>query len=47
MRSSLYRVSQEGRSVFWEVIISVILNKLTRIAKCIDVDSGIFKNVLN
>jgi hypothetical protein len=70
----VYRVSREERSVFWEVIVSVILSKkvymymcpiprdlrdravslyrvatrhvLTRVAKCIDVDSGIFENVL-
>jgi hypothetical protein len=25
--SALYRVSQEGRSIFWEVIVSVILSE--------------------
>jgi hypothetical protein len=72
---NLYRVSQEGRSIFWEVIVSVTLSKkvymymcpipngfrdsaislyrgatrhvLTRVAKCIDVDGGIFENVLH
>jgi hypothetical protein len=67
-------VSQEERSIFWEVTVSVILRKevymymcpipngfrnksislyrqatrhvLTRVAKCIDVDGGIFENVL-
>jgi hypothetical protein len=75
-------MSQEKRSIFWEVIVSVILSKkknliistvligtvseiqllhctvhctlyrratrhvLTRVAKCIDVDGGIFENVL-
>jgi hypothetical protein len=77
----IYRVSQEERSVFWEVTVTVILHKkkkkkcmymcpipnspgdraisprctiyrqatchvLTRVAKCIDVDGGIFENVL-
>jgi hypothetical protein len=80
----LYRMSQDERSVFWKVVISVILSKklytymcsipngfrdramdvivrkkqrqdllsratrhvLTRVAKCIDVDGGIFENVL-
>jgi hypothetical protein len=65
-----YRVSQEERSIFWDVIVSAILSKivyiymcpipkgfrdraislyrratrhvLTRVAKCIDVDGGIF-----
>jgi hypothetical protein len=66
------QVSQEERSVFWEVIVSIILSKnvyvrvlfrtvselelllyrwatchvLTRAAKCINVDRGIFENVL-
>jgi hypothetical protein len=72
--SYVYRVSQEERSIFWKVTVSVILSKkvymymcripngfqdkaislyrratrhvLTRVAKCIDVDGGIFKNVL-
>jgi hypothetical protein len=71
-------MSQEERSIFWEVIVSVILSKklymymcpipngfperavslhstlyrratrhvLTRVAKCVDVDGGIFDNVL-
>jgi hypothetical protein len=80
---SVYRMPQEERSIFWEVIVSVILSKklymyvcpipngfrdraismystvlyctlyrratrhvLTRLAKCIDVDGGIFENVL-
>jgi hypothetical protein len=77
---SLHRMSQEERSVFWEVIVSAILSKscictcvlfrtvselelfhctvhctlyrrathhvFTRVAKCIDVDGGIFENVL-
>jgi hypothetical protein len=70
-------MSQEERSIFWEVIISVIISKmaytymcpipngfqdgaislystlyrkakrhvLTRVAKCIKVDGGIFENV--
>jgi hypothetical protein len=74
----IYSVSQEEWSIFWEVIVSVILSKkvymhmcpipngfrdrasslystlyrratrhvLTRVAKCIDVDGGIFENVL-
>jgi hypothetical protein len=76
--SYVYRVSQEERSIFWEVIVSVILSKnlymymchvpngfrdraislcsalcrratrhvLRRVAKCIEVDGGIFENVL-
>jgi hypothetical protein len=56
------RVPHEGRSVFWEVIVSAILNKsiyiaislhrratrhvLTQVAKCIDIDGGIFENIL-
>jgi hypothetical protein len=78
---TVYRMSQEERSIFWEVIVSVILSKqlytymcpspngfqdrelfhctvhytlyrratrhvLNRVAKCIDVDGGIFENVL-
>jgi hypothetical protein len=65
-------MSQEERSILWEVIVSVILSKemytymcpvfhctvqctlyrgatrhvLTRAANCIDVDGGIFENVL-
>jgi hypothetical protein len=72
-------VSQEERSIFWEVIVSVIIIQkvcmymsyskgfqdraislyrnvkmhsdeqhavLTRVAKCSDVDDGIFENVL-
>jgi hypothetical protein len=68
-------VSQKERSIFWEIIISVILSKksvyvhvfyserfyctvhcslyrratrhvLTRVAKCIDVDGGIFENII-
>jgi hypothetical protein len=62
-------MSQEEKSISWEVIVSVILSKisvyvhvsctvlwtlyrgktrhvLTRVAKCIDVDGGIFENVL-
>jgi hypothetical protein len=41
-------MSQEKRSIFWEVIqvVSVVLSKitpyLTRVAKCIDADGGIF-----
>jgi hypothetical protein len=76
--NAMYRMSQEERSVFWEVIVPVILSKnlykymspilngfqdravslysttyrratchvLIRVAKCIDVDGGIFENVL-
>jgi hypothetical protein len=78
--STIYIVFQEKRSIFWEVIVSVILSKncictcvlfrtvseiepfhctvhctlyrratrhvLTRVAECIDVDGGIFENVL-
>jgi hypothetical protein len=74
-------MSEEERSILWEVIVSVVLSKnmymyialfrtvseiklfhytvhctlyrrstrhvLTRAAKCIDVDGGIFENVLN
>jgi hypothetical protein len=74
-------MSQEERSIFWEVIVSVILNKnckctcvlfrtvseiklfycsvhctlyrratrhvLAGVAKCIDVEGGIFETVLN
>jgi hypothetical protein len=77
--SGLYKVSQEERSIFWEVIVSVILNKkvhmytclipngfrdivislystlytvqtsnthvITRVAKCIYVEGGIFENI--
>jgi hypothetical protein len=71
---AVYRMSQKEKSVFCEVIVSVILGKklcmymcpipngfrdtaislyrratrhvLTRILKCIDVDGGIFQNVL-
>jgi hypothetical protein len=32
--SLLYRVSQEGRSVFWEVIVSVILSKKLYMNMC-------------
>jgi hypothetical protein len=74
LKPLIYRVPQEEMSVFWEVIVSVILSKevymymcptpngfrdraislyrratrhvLTRVAKCIDVDGGIFENVL-
>jgi hypothetical protein len=72
----LYRLADEERLIFWEVIVSVILSKmcmctcvlfrtvspielfhctlyrqatrhvLTRVAKCIVVDGGIFENVL-
>jgi hypothetical protein len=73
-RLMLYRVYQEEKSIFLDVIVSVILRKnlcvymcpipkgfrdraislyraatrhvLTRVAKCIDVDGGILKNVL-
>jgi hypothetical protein len=72
------QVSQQERSILWEVIVSLILCKnmymfmcpipnffrdraislystlyrratrhvLTRVAKCIDVDRGVFKNIL-
>jgi hypothetical protein len=67
-------MSQEETSIFWEVIVPVILSKkvqtytrpipngfrdravspyrratrrvLTRVAKCIHIDGGIFENVL-
>jgi hypothetical protein len=73
-------MSEEERSIFWEVIVSIILSKkcictcvlfrtvseielfhytvhctlyrratrhvLTRVAKCIDVDGGIYENAL-
>jgi hypothetical protein len=70
----LHRVSEEEGSIFWEVIVSVILSKkvymymcpipnrfrdraislyrratrhvLTRVAKCIDVDGGIFQKCI-
>jgi hypothetical protein len=74
----IYRLSQEERSICWEVTVSVILSKkvctymcplpngfrqrvislystlyrrttrhvLTIVAKCIDVDGGIFENIL-
>jgi hypothetical protein len=73
LKWQIYRVFQGEKSIFWEVIISVILNRklymymcpivngfrdgaislyrrairhvLTRVAKCIDVDGGIFANV--
>jgi hypothetical protein len=30
----LYTVSQEGRAIFWEVIVSVILNKKVYMCMC-------------
>jgi hypothetical protein len=48
-------MSQEEGSLFWEVIVSAILNRLYRretlhvltpVAKYIDVDGGILENVL-
>jgi len=33
-KSKLYRVSQEERSIFWEVIVSVILSKKLYMNMC-------------
>jgi hypothetical protein len=32
---SLYRVSQEERSIFWEVIVKVIVSKTVYIYTCV------------
>jgi hypothetical protein len=33
-KKPMYRVSQEGRSIFWEVIVSVILSKKLYMNMC-------------